>query len=88
MVGKEQNGKGFVLCAGHTGSVQQLSEWKAVVHKQGTPVSPPGWLPGLCRQHWLVLLLNHPGKASCTRCLSNFLFFHFKGSFFFNCSVI
>lgn len=89
MVGKEQNGKGFVLCVGHTGSVQQLPEWKDVVHKQGTPISPPGWLPGLCGQHWLVLSLSHPGKANCTRCSKNFFYlFHFKEAFFYYCSVI
>lgn len=74
VVGKEQNGKGFVLCVGRTGSVQQQSG-KLWYTSKGTPISLPGWLAGLCRQHRLVLSLSHPGKANCMRLLKDFLNF-------------
>lgn len=68
------------VCWAH-GKCSAAVRVKAVVHKQGTPISPPGWFLGVCRQRWLVLSLSHPGKANCTRCL-NFFFYYFKGGFF------
>lgn len=63
-------------------------EWSAAVRvercgtQQGTPISPPVGLPGLCRQRWLVLSLSHPGKANCMRFLKDFFFISKEGVFF------
>lgn len=86
MVGKEQSGKGFVLCAGHTGSVQQLSEWKAVVHKQGTPVAS---LAPRSVQTALACAFAQPSrKSKLHKVLKQFFIFSFQRILFFNCSVI
>lgn len=78
---KSAMGRGLYCVLGSL-EVLSSSQYKAVVHKQGIPISPPGWLLGLCRQHWFVPFFSYPGKTNCMRFLKDFLFFSFQRNFF------